>query len=77
MNVPNYPSEEVKEFGERVARAMMDASIQHSTGGCGGCKHYDLTNFDEELRPYVEAYLKGNRDSAALIYAAMRTKELE
>lgn len=77
MNLPNYPSPEVKEFGERVASVLMTANIQHSMGGMGGCKHFDINGFDEDVRPYILAYQEGNHDSAAIMYAAMRTKELE
>lgn len=45
--------------------------------GLGGCKAFDMSDFDEDVRPYVEAYLEGNSDSVAITYAAMRTKELE
>ena len=76
MNLPNYPTQEIKEFGERIASALMDASIQSSMGGLGGCKHYNLSNFEPEMHPYILAYLEGVHDSVAILYAAMRTKEL-
>lgn len=77
MNLPNYPDPKVKEFGERVSSALMEAQCQVAMGGLGGCKTYDLSNFDADLRPYIAAYLDGgNHDSLAVIYAAMRTKEL-
>ena len=77
MNLPNYPSPEVKSFGEKVLSAMFDASIRASMAGLGGCKALDMNDFDEDIRPYIEAYLEGNLDSVAVTYAAMRTKELE
>lgn len=77
MPIPNYPSPEVKQFGERVSEALIDASIRNSMGGLGGCPIFDLADFDEDLQPYVVAYLEGNHDSAAIMYAAMKTKELE
>lgn len=77
MNLPNYPSDAVKAFGERVSAAMYDAQIQHSMGGLGGCDVYDPNNFDADVRPYVEEYIKGNLDGVAIMYAAMRTKEIE
>lgn len=77
MTLPNYPSEKVKAFGEKVNIAMYDASIQSGLGGLGGCPPFRLEDFDEDVRPYILAYLEGNNDSVALTYAAMRTKELE
>ena len=75
--IPNYPRPEVKAFGERVSAAMYDASIHHSMGGLGGCRDFRIEDFDEDVRPYILAYLEGNLDSVAITYAAMRTKELE
>lgn len=72
----NYPSKEVKEFGEKVMSALFDSDIQRALGGLGGCKPYSPSNFDPEVLPYVEEYAKGNLDSLAIAYAAMRTKEL-
>ena len=77
MNLPNYPSPEVKEFGERVANALYNADIRKAMNGIGGCNTYDLIDFDEDTHLYIEAYLRGNRDSVAIMYAAMRDKELE
>ena len=77
MTLPNYPSPEVKAFGEKVNEAMYAASIREGMGGLGGCKPLDLSDFDEDVRPYVSAYLEGNFDSVAVTYAAMRAKELE
>lgn len=77
MPLPNYPSDEVKRFGERVASALANAHCQSSMKGLGGCKQYDLSDFEPELHPYINAYLEGRHDSAAIMYAAMRTKELE
>jgi hypothetical protein len=77
MLMPNYPSEKVKAFGEKVNEAMCDASIRVGLGGLGGCREFAIEDFDEDVRPYVLAYLKGNNDSVAITYAAMRTKELE
>ena len=77
MTTPNYPRQEVKEFGERVNAAMFDASIRQSMAGLGGCKEFRIEDFDEDVRPYILAYLEGNFDSTSIIYAAMRTKELE
>lgn len=77
MTIPNYPRPEVKAFGERVNAAMYDASIRHSMGGLGGCRDFRIEDFDEDVRPYILAYLEGDLDSVAITYAAMRTKELE
>lgn len=77
MTVPNYPSDEVKTFGEKVNMAMYDASIQQAVGGIGGCPKFNINDFDEDVQPYILAYLEGNNDSVAITYAAMRTKELE
>ena len=77
MTLPNYPSPEVKKFGERVCEAIYDAEIMRSMGGLGGCKHYGPEDFEPDLIPYINAYFEGNLDSVAITYAAMRTKELE
>ena len=77
MTISNYPRPEVKAFGERVNAAMYDASIRHSMGGLGGCRDFRIEDFDEDVRPYILAYLEGDLDSVAITYAAMRTKELE
>lgn len=80
MTLPNYPSPEVKEFGEKLNLALFDASVRHALGGdnLGGCKPYDLNDFNPEFRPYIKEYVEGgNNDSVAIVYAAMRTKELE
>jgi hypothetical protein len=74
--IPNYPTNDVKEFGERLMSSLYDASIQKSMAGLGGCKEFDLANFDPEFHPYIQAYLEGNNDSMAIVYAAMRTREL-
>lgn len=74
--INNYPRPDVKAFGERVMSAMYDADIQRAMGGLGGCKPFDMTNFDPDVRPYIEEYFKGGLDSLAITYAAMRTKEL-
>jgi hypothetical protein len=71
----NYPSESVKKFGEELGMALFDADIHRALGGLGGCKHFDLNNFKEEFHPYILEYFKGNNDSCAIIYAAMKTKE--
>lgn len=72
-----YPSKVVKEFGEKVNSALYDASIQASMGGLGGCRQYNIDNFEPDVRPYIEAYILGNLDSVAITYAAMRFKEIE
>ena len=77
MTVPNYPHPEVKAFGERLSEAMFEASIRQSMAGLGGCKKFQIEDFEEDVRPYILAYLEGNFDSTSIIYAAMRTKELE
>lgn len=77
MKVPNYPSAEVKAFGEKVHAALYDASVRLTCGGFVGCPEFDLNDFDHDVRPYILAYLEGNTDSVAITYAAMRTKELE
>jgi len=78
MTLPNYPSEVVLQFGVRVSDALFDADIRKTMEGLGGCKPHRLEDFDEDLRPYIEAYIVGNNThSIALTYAAMRTKEIE
>lgn len=73
----NYPDAIVKDCGERLSSALMTAHIRKSMGGLGGGKVYDLCDFDQEMRPFIEAYLQGDHDSTALVYAAMKTKEQE
>jgi hypothetical protein len=75
MTLPNYPGPAVRAFGEKVNSALYDASIQTSMGGLGGCKMFNLSEFDKDVRPYIEEYLKGNLDSVAITYAAMRSIE--
>ena len=77
MKVLYYPSDGVKEFGERLASALMDADIRRSMQQLGGCKAFDIADFEPEMRPYITAYLEGNHDSVAILYAAMRAKEVE
>lgn len=76
MKLENYPNQEVIDFGEKVAAALVDANIRKSLGGLGGCKAYDPADFDPDVLPYVNAYIGGKADSVALIYAAMKSKEL-
>ena len=76
VSLPNYPSKEVKKFGERVANALITADVRRGLGGLGGCKEFDYRDFAPDLHPYIKEYFKGNADSVAVIYAAMRTKEL-
>ena len=76
MNSPNYPSPKVKAFGERLMSELMNARIRTALGGFGGCKDFDLSDFDIELRPYIQAYLEEGVNSLAITYAAMRTKEI-
>lgn len=77
MSLPNYPSPEVKAFGEKVMNAIFDADVRRALHGLGGCKAYDPDDFDKDVLPYIEEYFKGNLDSVAICYAAMRSKELE
>ena len=77
MTIKNYPSPEVKAFGEKVNEAMYDASIRYSMAGLGGCKRFDIDDYDKDVQPYIHAYMEGNLDSVAITYAAMRTKEKE
>jgi len=76
-DLPNYPSDAVKAFGEGLTDALMDASIRKTMGGIGGCKEFDFSDFKPEFHPYIERYINGSLDSVALIYAAMKTKELK
>lgn len=75
--LPNYPSPAVKAFGDRVGNALFDAQVRHAMAGLGGCKVFLAADFDADLLPYIEAYLEGNLDSTAIVYAAMRTKSIE
>ena len=72
----NYPSKEVKEFGEHLSDYLYTASIQKSMIGLGGCKSFAIHDFPKQFHKYIEAYVDGsNRDSVAIIYAAMKDKE--
>lgn len=56
----------------------MDANIQQQMGGIGGCKTFDIRQFEEDLTPFVAGFIEsGATDSLSFIFAAMRTKELE
>ena len=77
MSIKNYPSKQLKEFGEQLSESLMTASIQSSMKGLGGCDAFDINSFREEFHPYILEYLKGNCDSVAITYAAMKTKEQE
>ena len=73
----NYPCEEVRAFGELISSALLDASVRKGFAGLGGCMPYHKEDFPPETWPYIEAYLEGENDSVAIMYAAMRTKEQE
>lgn len=77
MTIENYPCDEVKKFGERISSALFNASIIKSLSGLGGCKEFSWDYFDKDLHPYIEQYLKGYHDSVAIMFAAMKTKEIE
>lgn len=76
-NLPNYPCDRVKAFGELISSALFDASVRKDFAGLGGCPPYHKEDFPEETWPYIEAYLQSKNDSVAVMYAAMRTKEQE
>lgn len=75
--LPHYPCDEVRAFGELVGSALFDASVRKGFAGLGGCLPYRKEDFPPETWPYIEAYLEGENDSTAITYAAMRTKEQE
>jgi hypothetical protein len=75
ITIEYYPSKEVAEFGQAVASALFDADVRKAMDGLGGCKEFNYDDFDKELHPFIEAYLLGNNDSVAIMYAAMRWKE--
>lgn len=75
VNLPFYPDSELKKFGEEVMSSLFDSDVQRSMAGLGGCKAFDLQNFPPEHHPYIEAYAKGNLDSLAVTFAAMRAKQ--
>jgi hypothetical protein len=77
MTIPNYPCYEVMKFGTRVSEALFDANISSCMAGFGGCKEFQLADYEEDLHPYIQAYLADGTNSGAVIYAAMRTKEKE
>lgn len=75
--IDNYPSPEVKAFGEQVMSALFDANIRKCMAGLGGCPDFKWEDFDASLHPFIKAYLEDGCDSVAICYAAMRTKEKE
>ena len=58
------------QAGSDIAGFMMDAQIQKSLGGIGGCKQYSLTNFPEEYQPLIQEHLDGE-PSVKGIFMAM------
>lgn len=77
MNLIRHLDPRVKEFGERVNSAMFDAAIRSSLGGLGGCPNFNILDFEEDVRPYVLAYLECNGNSIAITYVAMCDKQNE
>lgn len=72
-----YPSVEVKAFGEALMMHLYEANIRLSLGGLGGCQGFNLHDFPTETHQYILEHQKGNCDSIAIVYAAMRDKEEE
>lgn len=69
----NYPSEEVRKFGEDCTAFIYDANIRNSLG----CRDFRIEDFPEEFKPYITAYLKDGLSFIAICYAAMKTREQE
>lgn len=80
MTIPNYPQLPPPR-GQSFRRARQRGDVRRVDspldGGLGGCRDFRIEDFDEDVRPYILAYLEGDLDSVAITYAAMRTKELE
>lgn len=70
-----YPDDELKQYGENLASALMSAHCENAMHGLGGCREFKIDNYPENMLEYILAYLNGNNDSIALIYAAMRKYE--
>ena len=47
VKLKNYPSEEVKNFGEDCISFLINASIRNSLGGLGGSKEFNIEDFPE------------------------------
>jgi hypothetical protein len=75
--LPFYPDNEIKEFGEKLNLAMFDAAIEFELGDYKDCHNFNLNTYPTEFHPYILEYLKGNCNSLAITYAAMRDKEQE
>lgn len=63
------PSQKQIEAGNKVASELYDANIRKSMAGLGGCKEFDINDF--EYKEIVTLYLNEEIDSVTGIYLAM------
>lgn len=67
--------EESVEKVSDLCSALMDAAIQSSMGGIGGCKQFDLSDFPEWQHKYILGYLEYEcRDSMRIMLEAYEEK---
>lgn len=77
MNIPFYPSPEVKKFGEELSESIFNAQLEKTLNGLGGSRVFDWTNYPDAHHLYIKKYFEDELDSIAVIYAGMRAKELQ
>ena len=73
----NYPSENVKKFGEELGMALFDADVHRALGGLGGCKHFDLKDFKEADARRCLCDLRRHFSFKFLIKVLLKMKEEE
>lgn len=64
------PTEEQIGAGNRVASELTTACAQKNMHGLGGCKKFDIKNF--EFKEIITLYLNGDIDSVTGIWLAMQ-----
>lgn len=45
------------KFVQRLASQLVDAKVRSSMAGLGGCKEFDLEDFDEEFHQFILKYI--------------------
>jgi len=69
------PSKKQIQAGHEAASEMIDAGIQRSMNGMGGCKKFKISNF--KYKAIVRAYLKEEIDSLTGMWIAMQEAEFQ
>lgn len=63
-------TEVMQKAGENIASNLLDASIENSMGGLGGCRHLDLSNYRSN-QDLIKKYIDEDITSVEAIYIAM------